>query len=85
MGALDTRYQRLFAEAEQSANPILNATCEHGDATLSAQLHYVLVGHVVDGHGTARTRDMAAVHSRVGTQVDEPLRRVVAAFPFIPA
>ena len=36
MGALDPRYQQPFAENEQSADPILNATRDHTEATLSA-------------------------------------------------
>ena len=43
MGALDSRYQQLFAEAEQSAVPDLDATRDSTDVTLSAQLRYVLV------------------------------------------
>ena len=40
---LSTRSHQLFAEAEQSADPILNATRDATEVTCSAQLYYVLV------------------------------------------
>ena len=43
MGALDSRWRQLFAEAEQSAVPIKNATRNSTDATLSVQQCCVLV------------------------------------------
>ena len=41
MRALDSRYQQLFAETEQSAVPILNVTRDLTEATLNAQLYCV--------------------------------------------
>ena len=43
MDALGSGYQQLFAEAEQSAVPILNATRDSTEATLNAQPYFVLV------------------------------------------
>ena len=43
MGAVDSRYHQQFAEAEQSADPILSDTRDNTEATLKAQLYSVLV------------------------------------------
>ena len=43
MGTLDSRYQQLFTEAEQSAVPILSATRDPTEATLSGHQYHVSV------------------------------------------
>ena len=83
MGALDHRYERVIAEAEQSVNAILNAACAHGDAALSAQL-LSPVSHVADGHGTGQvpTEDSRRGGSSQSSEEPKLINRYVGLLLF---
>ena len=74
MGVLYPRYQQLFAEAEQSADPILNGTRSH--RSHAQRTNVFGLGHVVnEGLGTWR-------EFTVEWEFHESVCRVVAAKPF---